>query len=597
MHTQIRLFGRPCVERDGLVAPAPRGQKTWVLLAMLVLAHRPISRAWAAEMLFGAAADPRGALRWAVAELRRKLGDAATLDGDPLIVRFAPRTGVDVVDAVPQNVLGLLVDGRLPTLLEGADLADLPEAACWLTRNREACRRSLVTQLTVAVESNLTAGSVDDAVTGAHALVEDDPLEESRHLLLVRALVASGDRSGALAAVRRCDAVLTRELGVTVSPVLTAAASAPFRAPVDLIDRDRILSRTLLEVARSAMASGAVQVGLAQLAEAEAAAHRSRDDLAVVEVLFARGSAIVHAVGTNDPQGLHALRRSAALAVAGGWPSAAAPALRELAFSRAAARRPVSELLARAEALAVDDTSELAAIRGIRGFAAVDDGRYATALSDFTESMRLAERAGAGRQLAWSWTLRARTHLQRGELAAASDDLAGSASLVHELRWTAFLPFVQSQQAMLALRENRLDDAAALIASGWTTATLSGDRCWLSLLGQVAGLVAACRGSAQEAMTVLSDAYSGQASAVDRCRWIDAALLDSLVSVAARADVPRAVRAAGRLAEVAERDRMPEYAARAAAWQVRLGNQEARARARVALDHVDNPSLVHLIGP
>lgn len=596
MHTLIRLFGRPYVERDGLSAPAPRGQKTWVLLALLVLAHRPISRAWVAEMLFGAADDPRGALRWAMAELRRKLGDAATLDGDPLVVRFAPGTRVDVIDAVPQDVLGLLVDGRLPTLLEGVELADLPEAAHWLTRTREACRRSLVTELAVAVETSLVAGTVDDAVTAARALVEDNPLEESRHLLLVRALVASGDRSGALAAVRRCDAVLTRELGVTVSPALKAAASAPVRAPVDLIDRDRILSRTLLEVARSAMASGAVQVGLAHLADAEAAAHRSRDDLVLAEVLFARGSAIVHAVASSDPQGLHDLRRSAALAVAAGWPSAAAPALRELAFSRASARRPLSDLLARAEALAVDDMAELAAIRGIRGFAAVDDGRYATALTEFTESMRLAERAGAGRQLAWSWTLRARTHLQRGDLAAASDDLSGSASLVHELRWTAFLPFVQSQQARLALHENRLDDAANLIASGWTTATLTGDRCWLSLLGQVAGLVAARRGRAQDAMTVLSDAYTGQASAVDRCRWIDAVVLDSLVSVAAQADIPRAIRAAGRLAEVAERDRMPEYAVRAAVWQVRLGNQEARARARVALDNVDNPSLAHLIG-
>ena len=211
--------------------------------------------------------------------------------------------------------------------------------------------------------------------------------------------------------------------------------------------------------------------------------------------------------------------------------------------------------------------------------------------------MQVAESVGAGRQMAWSWTLRGRTHLQRGELAAAAADLQGAAALVHELRWTAYVPFVQSQQGLLALLEDRVDDAASLVASGWTTATVTGDQCWLSLLGQVAGLVAARRGRTDEAMTVLSGAYSGQATTVDRCRWIDAVVLDALISVAADADPPRAGRAAARLAEVAERDRMPEYAVRAAAWQLRLGDGDARERALVALQAVDNPSLADLLVP
>ncbi|MEO7745300.1 MAG: BTAD domain-containing putative transcriptional regulator [Actinomycetota bacterium] len=597
MHTTILLLGRPRIDRPDGPAPTLRGSKTWALLAALILARRPLSREWAAETFFGSADDPRAALRWAVAELRRKLADAVTIEGDPLVLRLAETTSVDVLDTAPANAPGRLIAGRLPLLLEGVELHDPVEAELWLTRSREACRRAAVAGLTQAAETSLVEGVAVEAVLAARALVEDDPLDEARHLLLVRALAASGDRPGARAAAQRCDEILLHETGVAASPVLMAAASVPFGAPVALVDRDAILGRTLMEAARSAMASGAVQVGLAHFADAEAAAHRSRDDLLLSEVLFARGSAVVHAVASTDPQALQDLRRSADLAIAGGRAARAAPALRELAFARASARQPLEGLVERAAELASDDAAEQAAILGIRGFEAVDDGRYAVALADFTSSIQVAESVGAGRQMAWSWTLRGRTHLQRGELAAAAADLEGAAALVHELRWTAFVPFVQAQQGLLALHEGRVDDAANLVASGWTTARVTGDQCWLSLLGQVAGLVAARRGELDEAMTVLAGAYSGQATTVDRCRWIDAVVLDALISVAVQADPPRAVRAAARLAEVAARDRMPEYAVRAAAWQLRLGDADARDRALAAIRAVDNPSLAGLLTP
>jgi hypothetical protein len=55
-----------------------------------------------------------------------------------------------------------------------------------------------------------------------------------------------------------------------------------------------------------------------------------------------------------------------------------------------------------------------------------------------------------------------------------------------------------------------------------------------------------------------------------------------------------AIRAARRLAEVADRDRMPEYAVRAAAWRRRLGDPDARPLTDHALAAVDNPALLDL---
>ena len=84
MALTIRLLGPPAIARDGVPAPPPRGRKAWALLAYLLLADRPPSRRHLAELLFGDADDPLGALRWTLAELRRALGTRELFGGDPV---------------------------------------------------------------------------------------------------------------------------------------------------------------------------------------------------------------------------------------------------------------------------------------------------------------------------------------------------------------------------------------------------------------------------------------------------------------------------------------------------------------------------------
>jgi hypothetical protein len=61
--TSVHLLGSPAILRDGHPAPAPKGRKTWALLAYLLLSDGPASRRHLAELLFADAADPLGALR------------------------------------------------------------------------------------------------------------------------------------------------------------------------------------------------------------------------------------------------------------------------------------------------------------------------------------------------------------------------------------------------------------------------------------------------------------------------------------------------------------------------------------------------------
>jgi hypothetical protein len=112
------------------------------LLAYLLLADRPPGRRHLAELLFGDADDPLGALRWTLAELRRTLGAPELFAGDPVATTLGPGITVD---------LHAMASGR--------------------------------------------AGA---AVPYAARVVAGNSLEEGNHELLVRCLAAAGDRDAAL---------------------------------------------------------------------------------------------------------------------------------------------------------------------------------------------------------------------------------------------------------------------------------------------------------------------------------------------------------------------------------------------------------------
>ena len=84
MDVAIRLVGRPSIKRGGQETRRLRGHKAWAVLAYIERSASPVSRQQLADLLFGEANDPLGALRWTLAELRRALGESTLLRGDPL---------------------------------------------------------------------------------------------------------------------------------------------------------------------------------------------------------------------------------------------------------------------------------------------------------------------------------------------------------------------------------------------------------------------------------------------------------------------------------------------------------------------------------
>ncbi|MEV0583642.1 BTAD domain-containing putative transcriptional regulator [Nonomuraea sp. NPDC050310] len=591
---RIRLLGPPAIERDGAPARPPRGRKSWALLAYLVLTDRPPGRRHLAELLFGDADDPLAALRWTLAELRRALGPAASLGGDPLVASFPADIEVDVLllGRDPADPAALLELGG--ELLEGVQLASSPAFDSWLLVERHRVSAVVEARLRQAAYALLAAGRAREAVPYASRAVARNPLEEGNHELLVRSLALAGDRAAAARQVAVCEDLLRNELGLAVSPALREAASAgPGRATV-LPLGGRAAAAGQLEAGRAALLAGAVDAGLECLRQAVAEAARCQDERLRATALLELGKALVHSARGRDEEGVVVLHEAIQLAGQEGERATAVTAYRVLGFAEVqAGRRGTAESwLGRAQALAETD-DELAPILGVRGMNASDRGDYPAAFELLGESAERAHRCGDQRQQAWSLSIAARAHLLRAERSQASVALSRSLELVRQQRWMAFLPWPQTLRAEADLLGGDLEGAGERLEHAWVLACRLDDPCWEGMAARGLGLLHAAKGEHRAAARWLDEALARSTRVPDRYQWIHAHVLDTAITAALGRDEHERARPLARaLAALAARCDMRELVVRAHLHHWRLGEGRALASARLFAAGVDNPALL-----
>lgn len=224
----VDLLGPPRVTVDGEERSRPRGAKTWALLAVLARSEVPLARTRLAELLFAEADDPLAALRWTASELRRLLGAAEAVAGDPLVLDLPPGARVDV-DLVVRGdwaeVLELPGLGR--PFLEGVNPDTGAAFELWLDGERRRIEAATEAVLHEAASTMLARGEPDRAVEWAERLVGINPYEENYHALLIRALVVAGRTVEADARVEAATRLLREELGVEPTRALAQAARVP----------------------------------------------------------------------------------------------------------------------------------------------------------------------------------------------------------------------------------------------------------------------------------------------------------------------------------------------------------------------------------
>jgi DNA-binding SARP family transcriptional activator/tetratricopeptide (TPR) repeat protein len=227
--TRIQLCGRLKADVEGRhVTPALRGRQGRVLLAYLVMNRgRPVSRDELISALWPQAppADPSAALRTQLSRLRSALGTEALAGRDTVELRLPDTTWVDIdaaehaieaaeaalaasewKDAWAHGNVALNISSR--PFLAGFD-------APWV----EEVRRELAELQSRARESIARAGiglggsELAGAERSARELLRTAPFRESGYVLLMRALVASGNTAEALRAYEQLRRVLREELG------------------------------------------------------------------------------------------------------------------------------------------------------------------------------------------------------------------------------------------------------------------------------------------------------------------------------------------------------------------------------------------------
>lgn len=491
MTRHVRLLGTPSiVDEQGLSHPV-RGHQAWALLARVVLAKRPLSRQALAAELFPASVDPLGALRWCLAALRKALNASDSLVGDPIELRLAAGTEIDLW-RLEQDTLDVATAGDL---LEGTEPQCSPEFSTWLLAERARIKSTINGRIRREI---LRALALDDhlrALQLAELGVRRDIFDERAHVLLVKSLAASGDVTAALTHVDATERLFRDELAVRPTAALRSAAQRPVAAlPAGVSPPAHV--RSLLRAGAAALAAGAADAGIESLRQAVGEAERTSDRHLQAVAMFELGKGLVHAIRGHDDEGAILLRRCTELAASEGYAEIAAGGFRELGYVEAlAGRRPSAAEYLRSALDLAQDAEELAAIHAFIAFNLVDWGKVDDGLEHYALSLDHARSAGNRKSEIWALGLGARGQLAAGNLKLADRWLQDCLKLVDEQQWVAFRPWPIALMGEAAL--HRRCAAAAVRTSLEEAFALScqlRDPCWEGAVARCLALSAAAEG-------------------------------------------------------------------------------------------------------
>lgn len=560
---RIRLIGRPGLDRDGEPTPGPRGHKAWALLGRLVRSSEPVSRQVLVAELFSEADDPMGALRWSLAELRRRTGLAVALKGNPVVVELGDDATVDVYDVAGGEIPDEIPEG---VFLEGIDVKASPGFESWLLVERQRVDGEVLSTLRQGTLRALSSRQFDRAVTLAAAMVRRAAFEEGPHVLLVKALAASGDANAAARQAEASEAMFVNELGVNATPAIRAAARPAVAAPIPGVSA-RASAKSLFDAGLAALSAGAADAGIECLRSASGAAETSGDQELLSRCLMELGTALVHSIRGYDDEGAVVLGMAAELATAAGAEVTAAKALSELAYVDVLAGRRASaaQYLRLAGEMSADSPTLVAALAGFEAMNLSDWGKLASSMDRFAEAVELSRSAGAVRREVWSLGLGARTLFLQGRVDEAMDWARGSCDLARREQWTAFRPWPEAWLAHAHL-SNGLDPGQVRedMEATFALARQLQDPCWEGIAAKAIGLTHVAQHNYETGLQWMSNAGTLCRRVTDSYTWVD---MDILLAEAQAA------------LELGDIDRAEPVARRAIAGAARGGMEDLLDRA------------------
>ena len=591
----VQLLGRPRIDVDGAPAYRYRSRKSWALLAFLLLGERPPTRSQLASLLFAEADDPLRALRWCLAEIRRALGPAAVLDGDPVTIALPVGATVDV-DVLVRGHWSAAIElpGLGDDLLDGLALVHAEAFESWLLSERRRLAAATESILHEAALGHLARGELDRARDVAVRAALLSPLDENHQALLIRLYRLAGDDDAARRQYDAWASVAARELGVRPGAAVLLAMR---EGPRPVREGESVSIRAVTEAGVAAVSAGALAAGVASFENAVGLADRSGVDSDRIHTRLVLAEALIHTLGGLDEAGLTSLTEAERIAVANGDREGTARVRAEVGyvdFLRARydrAERSLTQVLA--------DQGSSPSVRAkamtYLGSVASDRAEYPRAVALLQDAARASREVDEPRREAFALSMLGRVSLLRGDLVGAVELLRAASDLAERDHWLSFLPWPQALLGQAWLTLGDLDSATGALEQSFARACQIGDPCWEGISARGLALLAEARGEVDQAVAVLLDARARANRLADPYVWLDVHILDALCEIGRRRGHPLTASWAETMLDRASRTGMRELTVRAMLHGAAAGLPGDAAAAALIADDIESSVLGALV--
>ena len=564
-----------------------RSRKSWGLLAYLILSERPPARSQLASLLFGGADDPVRALRWGLAEIRRALGDDASVDGDPVVLQLPAGAVVDVqvvMKGTWMDAVGL--PGLGSDLLEGMAVKGAAAFETWLLAQQRHAAAASEAVLHEAALGSMARGALEAAIGYAVRAAAMSPLDENHQALLIRLYRMAGDDDAAAKQFAACAKALRAELGVAPGPAVQAAMRQPGYALGEVAGDATI--EAIVEAGSAAVSAGVVEAGVQSLRTAARLADGAGATRLRVSSRLVLAEALVHALGGLDEEGLASLHEADEIALGHGLLNDVAQARAELGYVDFLRGRYDRAELWLTDALEYASGSPSVQAKAMTYLGSVESDRasYGRAVGLLEQAVTLSQATGEPRRHAYALSMLGRISLFRGALDTAAGQLDASIKLAEQDHWLAFLPWPQALRGEVQLARDDPAGAAELLQHAFARACQLGDPCWEGMAARGLALVAEATGDTGRAFALLADARARSGRLAEPYLWLDGYILDAQCELGRRHGHPDTGAWVETLRNLACRSGMRELTLRSLQHGAALGHAGDDAAAAVLAEEL-----------
>jgi DNA-binding SARP family transcriptional activator len=228
---RVRTFGGLSVEgRDAAVPATVNQRKRLVFLALLAAAGpRGIARERMLLMLWPESTTDRarGALYQLLYIVRQAFGEESVVGTDELRLdaKMLESDVFDFNEALARGDLAAAVDLYAGPFLDAVHVPGAPELERWIEQKRQELARGYQSALARLATEAMERRDDTAAIAFAERLVAANPLSGRAAVLLMEALAASGDVSGALERAREHASIVRQELDAEIDADVSALAA------------------------------------------------------------------------------------------------------------------------------------------------------------------------------------------------------------------------------------------------------------------------------------------------------------------------------------------------------------------------------------